>query len=112
MEMPSSVTARAERNEILFNIISQPAAGAEVVDLKPARTAPFFEQLGANEHCSDDTAGFAISNGAAEPKLRSKKAVQPGYTDDGRAGVVSHRCPAPIHLFTHGGRFDSTHKIV
>ena len=44
-----------------------------MVDLKPARTAPFFEQLGASEHCSDDTAGFAISNGAAEPKLLSKK---------------------------------------
>ena len=32
--MSSSVTACAERNEILFDIISQPAARAEVVDLK------------------------------------------------------------------------------
>jgi hypothetical protein len=73
MKMSCSVTARAERNEILFGIFVQPAEGAEVVDLKPARTAPFFEQLDASEHCSDDAAGFAISNGAAEPKLLSKK---------------------------------------
>jgi 1,2-phenylacetyl-CoA epoxidase catalytic subunit len=31
------------------------------------------EQLGVSEHCSDDTAGCASSNGAAEPKLLSKK---------------------------------------
>ncbi len=71
--MPAFVTACAERNEILFGIFAQPAAGAEVVDLKPARTAPFFEQLGASQHCPDDTAGFAISNGAAQSKLLSKK---------------------------------------
>jgi len=34
MKMSGSVTARAERNEILFGIISQPAAWADVVDLK------------------------------------------------------------------------------
>jgi hypothetical protein len=33
------VTAGAERNEILFGVISQPAARAEVVDLKILRCA-------------------------------------------------------------------------
>lgn len=37
--MSRSVTPRAQRNEILFNIISQPAAGTEVVDLKILRCA-------------------------------------------------------------------------
>ena len=32
--MSGSVAARAERNEILFDIVSQSAARAEVVDLK------------------------------------------------------------------------------
>jgi len=32
--MSGSVTPRAQRNEILFHIIPQPAARAEVVDLK------------------------------------------------------------------------------
>ena len=39
MKMSGSVTARAERNEILFDIVSQPAARAEVVDLKILRCA-------------------------------------------------------------------------
>ena len=33
------MTARAERNEILFGIIPQPAARAEVMDLKILRRA-------------------------------------------------------------------------
>jgi len=39
MRMSSSVTAHAERNEILFDVVSQPAAGSEVVDLKISRLA-------------------------------------------------------------------------
>ena len=34
MKMPSSVTARAERDEILLGVIPQSAARAEVVNLK------------------------------------------------------------------------------
>jgi hypothetical protein len=34
MKMSGSMTARAQRNEILFDIIPQPAARAEMVDLK------------------------------------------------------------------------------
>jgi hypothetical protein len=33
-KMSRSMTACAERNEVLFSIVSQPAARAEVVDLK------------------------------------------------------------------------------
>ena len=36
------MTARAERNEIHFGIIPQPAARAEVVDLKILRRAIIF----------------------------------------------------------------------
>jgi hypothetical protein len=37
--MPSSVTARAERDEIFFDIVSQSTARAEVMDLKILRSA-------------------------------------------------------------------------
>jgi hypothetical protein len=39
MKMPSSVTVRAQRDEILFDIIPQSAPGAKVVDLKILRCA-------------------------------------------------------------------------
>jgi len=39
MNMSGPVTARAERNEILFGIVSQPAARAKVVDLEVLRCA-------------------------------------------------------------------------
>jgi hypothetical protein len=39
MKMSHSVTTRAERNEILFHVIPQPAARADVVDLKSLRCA-------------------------------------------------------------------------
>jgi len=39
MMMPGSVTARAECNEILFDIVSQSATRAEVVHLKILRRA-------------------------------------------------------------------------
>jgi len=39
MKMPGSVTACAQRDEIFFGIVSQPAAGAEVVNLKILRCA-------------------------------------------------------------------------
>jgi hypothetical protein len=42
MKMSSSVTGRAERDEILFGIIPQPAAGVEVVDLKISRYSAFL----------------------------------------------------------------------
>ena len=37
MEMSGTVTARAECDEILFGVISEPATGVDVVDLKNAR---------------------------------------------------------------------------
>jgi hypothetical protein len=39
MDMSGSVTARAERNEVFFGIISELAAWADVVDLKISRCA-------------------------------------------------------------------------
>ena len=39
MEMPGSVTAGADCDQVFFGIISKPAAGAEVMDLKISRRA-------------------------------------------------------------------------
>jgi hypothetical protein len=39
MKMSLSVTARAERNKVFFGMVFQPAARANVVDLKIVRSA-------------------------------------------------------------------------
>jgi len=44
MKMPSSVTARAKRDQILFGIISQVAARAEAVRLEIVRRAAILGQ--------------------------------------------------------------------
>ena len=52
------MTARAERNEILFGIIPQPAARAEVVDLKILRRAAILAATPfAREHLAGDAGG-------------------------------------------------------
>ena len=55
--MSSSVTARAQRDEILFGVIPQPAARAEVVDLRiPSRAAVLAVPLVARGHSTGDLA--------------------------------------------------------
>jgi len=57
MEMPGSVTAGAESNQILFGIIAQPAAGTDVVNLKIARrTAILAAPPIAREHLAREQA--------------------------------------------------------
>jgi len=59
--MSRSVTARAERNEVLFGIISHSAAGTDVVDLKISRrTAILAAPPIAREHLA---AKLAIRGG-------------------------------------------------
>jgi hypothetical protein len=51
------VTVRAERNEILFGIVSQPAAWAEVMDLKIlCRAAILAAPTIAREHLAGELA--------------------------------------------------------
>ena len=57
IKMSGSVTARAERNEILFGVVSQPAARADVVDLKIARCAAVLAAPSiAREHLAGELA--------------------------------------------------------
>ena len=60
--MSGSVTVRAKRNEILFRIISQLAARADVVDLKiPRRAAILAAPPIAREHLAGELAiGFGF----------------------------------------------------
>ena len=74
MEMSSSVTVRAQRNQILFGIIPQPAARAEVVDLKISRYAAVL----ATAHIVREfpIAGLAGPYGTVPPGLMGNPVTQ------------------------------------
>jgi hypothetical protein len=64
MEMSSSVTARAERDEIFFGVIPQAATRAEVVDLKILRYAAV---LAAPRVACEHLAGRLVVNLGFKP---------------------------------------------
>jgi hypothetical protein len=57
MKMSGSVAGRAQRNEILFGVVSQPSARTDVVHLKIARCpAVLAAPPIAREHLADELA--------------------------------------------------------